>query len=147
MVGGRDYKKSKFNRVTQAMRQPGSLFKPIVFSLALIRGKRWSDIVYVSPLTFGRSYRPRTTKKDYITETTMLRSFYRSMNSPTLQIGKDLGLSRVLKHAKILGIRTPIKEEIGSILGSSNSTMMEMNRLYGILQTTAPVTNIQLFSA
>ena len=55
---------------------------------------------------------------------------YRSMNSPTLQIGKDLGLSRVQGMLKFLN--SELQSKIGSILGSSNSTMMEMNRLYGI---------------
>ena len=90
MVGGRDFHKSKFNRASNALRQPGSSFKPIVYSLALQKGSRWSDVIYVSPLTLGGHYRPRTQHSDYLTETTMLRAFYRSMNSPTLQIGRKL---------------------------------------------------------
>ena len=117
MVGGRDFKRSKFNRTTQAMRQPGSVFKPIVYSLALQRGIRWSDVVYVSPLTLAGTYRPRSAKSDYLTETTLLRAFYRSMNSPTLQIGKRLGINNLIEHAQKLGIRSPMKKEYGPHAG------------------------------
>ena len=129
MVGGRDYAKTKFNRTYQAMRSPGSAFKPIVFGLALEKKMKWSDVIYVSPVSIN-NYRPHTPDEDFLTETTMMRAFYRSMNTPTIEIGQKLGLGPVLEHAKKLGIRSPIKEEFGSMLGSSDLTMMDLARVY-----------------
>lgn len=129
MVGGRDYQKSKFNRTWQALRSPGSAFKPIVFSLALEKKWKWSDVIFVSPITIN-NYRPRTPDEDYLTETTLMRAFYRSMNTPTIELGQKLGLTDVIAHAKKLGIRSPIKEEFGTMLGSSDATMFDMARVY-----------------
>lgn len=130
MVGGRDYQRSKFNRTYQALRSPGSAFKPVVYSLALSKHWKWSDVIYVSPITID-NYRPRTPDEDYLTETTLFRAFYRSMNTPTIELGQKLGLKAVLEQAKTLGIRSPLKEEFGSLLGSSEVTMMDLARMYG----------------
>lgn len=129
MVGGRNYQKTKFNRTYQASRSPGSAFKPIVYSLALEKKMKWSDVIYVSPISIN-NYRPHTPDEDFLTETTMMRAFYRSMNTPTVEIGQKLGLGPVIEHAKKLGIRSTIKEEFGSMLGSSDVTMMDMARVY-----------------
>ncbi len=131
MVGGRDYARSQFNRTVAASRSPGSAFKPVVYSLALERGKKWSDVVFVSPITI-ETYRPRTPENEYLTETTLLRAFYRSMNGPTVELGQELGLSSVIDHAKKFGFTSEIKREFGSILGSSVVTMVEMARMYSV---------------
>ena len=131
MVGGRDYEKSQFNRTIQAKRQPGSGFKPIVYSLALSRGYKWSDLLYVSPITLAGHYRPRNAQKDYLTETTLLRAFYRSMNAPTMEVGQKLGVRRVIRKAREMGIYSEMKQEFGTLLGSSETTMLDMLRLYG----------------
>jgi 1A family penicillin-binding protein len=130
MIGGRDYDRSKFNRTYQSLRSPGSAFKPVVYSLALASKWKWSDVIYVSPITI-KNYRPRTPDQDFLTETTLLRAFYRSMNTPTVELGEKLGLDSVLNHAKKLGIDSPLKHEFGSMLGSSDVTMLDMARLYG----------------
>ncbi len=129
MVGGRDYAKTKFNRTYQALRSPGSAFKPIVFGLALEKKMKWSAVIYVSPVSIN-NYRPHTPDEDFLTETTMMRAFYRSMNTPTIEIGQKLGLSAVVEYAKKLGVRSPVKEEFGSMLGSSDLTMMDLARVY-----------------
>src|SRR5690606_6050993 len=58
MVGGRDYKTSQYNRAAASLRSPGSAFKPVVFSEALKRGLKWSDLIYVAPVAV-EDYRPR----------------------------------------------------------------------------------------
>lgn len=130
MVGGRDYQKSKFNRTWQAMRSPGSSFKPVVYSLALQKKWKWSDVIFVSPITIN-NYRPHTPDEDFLTETTIFRAFYRSMNTPTVELGQKLGLKGVVDQARRLGIRSPIKEEFGSLLGSSEVSMFDLTRMYG----------------
>jgi penicillin-binding protein 1A len=130
MVGGRNYKgKSQYNRTTQAMRSPGSAFKPIVYSYALENRYKWSDVLFVAPINIG-NYKPRTPTKEYLSETTILRAFYRSMNTPTIELGQKLGLKPIINYAKKLGIRSPIKEEFGTLLGSSDVNMMDLARVY-----------------
>ncbi|MBP6218824.1 MAG: PBP1A family penicillin-binding protein [Oligoflexales bacterium] len=132
MVGGRDYKSSQFNRTSKALRQPGSSFKPIIYSLALSQGFRWSDVFTVTPLNLGGGYRPRNNEADYLTETTLLRAFYRSMNSPTLQLSEKIGILPIIQHARRLGIHTPVRMEWGSVLGSSETSMLDMVRTYSV---------------
>ncbi|MEI6834172.1 MAG: PBP1A family penicillin-binding protein [bacterium] len=141
MVGGRDYQKSKFNRAVSSLRSPGSVFKPIVYTEALARGYRWSDMIFVSPINI-ENYRPRNMKDDYLTETTMLRAFYRSMNSPTVEIAQQLGLKSIIDRARSLGIRSPIKNEFGSALGSSDLTMLDLARAYGTYPSGGLLTEI-----
>ncbi len=130
MVGGRDYKQSQFNRTVDAYRSPGSAFKPILYSLALMSGYRWSDLIYVAPLTVNGTYRPRNPTKDYMTETTLLRAFYRSMNGPTVEIAKNIDLKVLAAHARKIGIATKVKTEMGSVLGGSEVRMLDLARAY-----------------
>lgn len=130
MVGGRNYKRSQFNRTTQAKRSPGSAFKPIVYSYALKQGKKWNDLVYVTPVSTEDNYRPRGSHSNYLTETTLLRAFYKSMNSPTVELAQLYGMTPIIKHAKSLGISSPIKKELGSALGASEVTMLELAKSY-----------------
>jgi penicillin-binding protein 1A len=141
MVGGRDFKKSQFNRASSAMRSPGSAFKPIVYTEALIHGSKWSDVLYVSPVNIA-NYRPKSSEDDYFTETTMLRAFYRSMNAPALNLAEKVGLPAIIKRAKLMGIQSPIKEEFGSAIGSSDVSMMDLARLYGTYASGGLLTEI-----
>jgi len=129
MVGGRNYSGSQFNRTVHASRSPGSAFKPVLYSEALKQHWKWSDMMYVSPVTVG-TYRPRTPDEDYLSETTLFRAFFRSMNAPAIELAQKIGLKAVIDHAKALGIQSPIKTEFGSILGSSETTMLDLARVY-----------------
>ncbi len=130
MVGGRDYAKSQFNRTMNAMRSPGSAFKPIVYAEALLHGFKWSDVIFVSPVNVD-NYRPKNPEDDYLTETTMMRAFYRSMNAPTVEIATKIGLPAIISRARAMGIQSPIKNEFGTALGSSDVTMADLARVYG----------------
>ena len=129
MVGGRDYERSQFNRTTQAKRSPGSAFKPILFSYALSKGWKWSDVIFVAPVTIA-NYRPKTAKNDYLTETTLLRAFYQSINSPAIELAQKLGLQKIIGQAQKLGVRSKLKSEFGTMLGSSDVTMLDLARVY-----------------
>jgi 1A family penicillin-binding protein len=131
MVGGRDYRQNQFNRVTSSLRSPGSAFKPVVYSLALSRGYKWNDVIYVEPITV-KDFRPRNTENDFGTETTLLRAFYRSMNTPTVDLARHLGLGAILAHAARLGVRSPLKNEIGTTLGGSEVSLWDLARLYSV---------------
>jgi 1A family penicillin-binding protein len=129
MVGGRDYDKSQFNRAIDAQRSPGSIIKPAVYTAALLKGWKWSDVIYVAPINVD-NYKPRTPEQDFLTETTMLRALYRSMNTPTIEIAKDVGMPFIIQTAQKLGIDTPIKNELGSALGSSDTSMVSVLKMY-----------------
>lgn len=133
MQGGTKYTKSNFNRASESLRQPGSLFKPVVYAAALEAGYRWNDTTLVAPVSIGDNYRPRNISSDYLTETTLLRSFYRSMNAPTVELGAKLGLKHIQEVALKMGLSRPLKNEFGSILGSSEVSMLDIATLYGTI--------------
>lgn len=129
-VGGRNYATSHFNRSIQAQRSPGSLFKPIIYSFALLNGFRWSDVFYLSPITLNNTYRPRSNESEYLGESTLLRAFTSSINVTTVEVGQQLGMRRIMDHASKLGVRSPIKQEYGSLIGQSEVNQLDMLRLY-----------------
>ncbi|MDQ3233107.1 MAG: transglycosylase domain-containing protein, partial [Pseudobdellovibrionaceae bacterium] len=129
IVGGRDYDRSQFNRVLKAKRQPGSSFKPVVYALALQSGMKWSDMFYVGPVVI-QDYRPRNYAGEYLTEATLFAAFYRSINSPVIEIGYRLGTKRVIDLARKMGIKTELKNQAGTLLGGSEVTPMDMASLY-----------------
>lgn len=131
MIGGRNYEQSQFNRVTKALRAPGSVFKSITYALALERGYQWNKQYYVAPITVG-NYRPRTQHSKLFSETTLLQSFYQSINSTAVALGQELGVKKVLSFAQKLGIETPLKDEAATLLGSSEVTLMDMGRVYSV---------------
>ena len=141
MVGGRDYNASQFNVTYQAKRQPGSAFKPVVFSLALDNGFKWSDLLYISRIAID-DYRPQNFSNQFGTETSMLRAFYSSINTAAVEVGGKLGLKKILERAASLGIRSPLKEEAGTMLGGSEVTMLDMATMYGTFATLGTRTNL-----
>ncbi len=131
MVGGRDYRRSKFNRAVQALRPPGSAFKPIVYSYALARGMTWNDVSLLAPISID-AYRPREHRREFIKETTLYRSFYKSLNLPVIDLVKKFGIKRIISYAQQLGIASQLKEEAGTALGGSDLRMTEMAAAYAV---------------
>ena len=131
MVGGRDYRKSKFNRTVQAQRPPGSVFKPIVYAYALARGMTWNDVSLLAPISID-AYRPREQHNEFIKETTLYRSFYKSLNLPVIDLTKKFGIKRIIAHARQFGIASQLKEEAGTALGSSDLRMTEIATAYAV---------------
>lgn len=131
MFGGRDYNRSQFNRAVQAKRAPGSAFKPIVYSLALEEGHKWSDVIYISPIAVD-DYRPRNHSQSFLTEATLLRAFYQSINTPVVELGQRLGFNQVLNQAERLGIKSSLKREAGTLLGSSEVSLLDMATTYSV---------------
>lgn len=145
LIGGRDYSRSQFNRATEALRQPGSLFKSIIYSLALKKGKKWNDVFYISPITIG-NYRPRTQSSELLSVTTMMNAFYKSINSTAVTIGHQLGIKEVIKFAQKMGIKSPLKEETATYLGSSDVTMLDMARVYSVYANNGATTNLSVIN-
>jgi len=112
MIGGRDFDDSKFNRSVQALRQPGSTFKPIVYSAAVQNGRPPSYIVNDSPLVLQVPGQPEWAPQNYdlrfLGEIPLRQSLYLSRNVSTVRLGMELGEQTVINEARNFGITTPI---------------------------------------
>src|SRR5690625_362227 len=112
LIGGRDFNDSKFNRATQALRQPGSVFKPFVFTAALASGIPASHIIYDSPLILeeadGSRWRPRNFPPEFGGPTTLREELRGSVKLVTIKLGLEVGVESVAQLARRMGRRTPI---------------------------------------
>jgi len=129
MVGGRNFRESQFNRAVSAKRSPGSVFKPVVFSLALERGMVWSDLVYASPVAVGK-FRPKNHKGDDMTEATLIKALARSLNTPVISLAQKYGMQNVIERAELMGVRSPMKLETGVAIGGFSATMFDVDAIY-----------------
>lgn len=132
MVGGKDYAYSEFNRTTQALRSPGSSFKPIVFLSALERGWYPYSQVLDAPITEGK-YKPQNFGGKYFGEVTMAEALARSMNTATIRLAQSVGISSVVRTAKDLGIISKLEPDLSLALGSSGVSMLEMTLAYATI--------------
>jgi penicillin-binding protein 1A len=129
MVGGRDFKKSQFNRATQARRQTGSAFKPIVYASALDKGFTPASIIVDTPVVFewgDNKWKPRNFEGKFLGPTTLRNALTHSVNVVTVKILEDIGVGYVLKFIKRLGIESPIKRDLSVALGTSGVSMLEL---------------------
>ena len=140
MVGGRDYSKSPFNRVTQARRQPGSTFKTIVYLTALEAGWEPDDTIPNTEITQG-SYRPKNAGGRYSDQITLEEAFAQSSNVAAVRLMQAVGSDKVIRNARKLGITAPMAEGDPSLaLGTSVMTLMELTAAYaGIAANEFPV--------
>lgn len=150
MNGGYSFDRSEFNRVYQACRQPGSLFKPIVYAAAIAQ-KNYTPATMITdaPLTFHdaaneSTWRPKNFDKAYKGEVTMREALIRSMNIPTLNVMADVGINNVLAYAKTLGIETKLKAELGTAIGSSCVTPWELSRVFSAIANAGVMVEPQL---
>ena len=99
MVGGFSYSGSQFNRATQAMRQPGSSFKPIVYAAALDNGYTPSSVVMDAPVTFklsnGKIWKPKNYTDKFYGPSTLRRGIEQSRNAMTVRLADDLGMTKI----------------------------------------------------
>lgn len=136
MVGGRDYQKSQFNRVLQARRQPGSIFKPFVYLAALMNGsedggKKFTPVTLVddSPFTWsyeGQEWQPDNYNGEYLGNVTFRRALERSLNSATARIARDVGIKNVRDVAYRLGIQSSLPALPSLALGSVEVSPLEV---------------------
>lgn len=140
MVGGRDYGKSPFNRVTQARRQPGSTFKTFVYIAALEAGWEPDDTIPNTEITQG-SYRPKNARGAYSDQITLENAFAQSSNVAAVRLLQAVGSDKVIRTARSLGITADMAEGDPSLaLGTSAMTLMELTAAYaGIAANEYPV--------
>ncbi len=129
MVGGADYSKSQFNRATQALRQPGSAFKPFVYLTALQQGWKPDDKIMDVPLSIGK-WRPENADKKYYGEVTLEYALAKSLNLATINLAEQLPKNKIIKNAKRMGITTPIINTPSLTLGSFEVKVIDMATAY-----------------
>src|SRR5215204_2981329 len=139
LVGGRDFDDSKFNRATQALRQPGSTFKPIVYAAAVQNGRPPTYIVDDSPVAVPQSGGGNWTPQNYDGKFEglmyMRRGLYQSRNIVAIKVGMELGPSTVIEMARRFGLTTPIPPYPSIYIGAADVYPIEMIASYSAFAT------------
>lgn len=139
MVGGRDFNKSEFNRATQSRRQPGSAFKPLIYTAAFDKGMNPSTRFVDSPIVFedlsleGGLWKPRNFDDKFLGPITMRTALVQSRNIVTIKILQEIGIDYVASYAMNMGITSPIARTLSLALGTSGVTLQELVRAYAVL--------------
>ncbi len=139
LVGGRDYNKSEFNRATQSRRQPGSAFKPLIYTAAFDKGMNPSTKFMDSPISFedpsqaGGFWTPKNYDGKFHGPMTMRMALVQSRNVITVKILQDIGIDYATSYAMNMGITSPLARNFSLALGSSGVTLQELVRAYGVL--------------
>ncbi|MBO6256867.1 transglycosylase domain-containing protein, partial [bacterium] len=129
-AGGKNYGESQYDRVTQAIRPPGSAFKPIVYAAALEKGFSPNDIVDDSPVTLAK-WSPRNYGNKYRGRIPLYKALMVSSNVCAARIIKEVGVHSVIQLARLLGITTPLEKDYTISLGSNGVKLFEFVRAYG----------------
>jgi len=137
MVGGRDFDKNRFNRATQALRQPGSAFKPFIYTAAVDNGYRTTDQLLDTALSVpqpdGTVWSPENYEHDYLGVVTLRQALTRSRNLATIRLLQALNPQTVVPYARKMGISTPIVPVLSMGLGTSEVKLVDLVAAYGVL--------------
>ncbi len=137
MIGGRDFSDSQFNRVTQARRQPGSAFKPIIYAAALDKGYTPATVVFDSPIVFKDikqdfTWKPKNYDETFHGPTLFRTGLIKSRNIITVKILRDIGIDYSIEYARKLGITSKLDRDLSLALGSSGMSLFEILRAYTV---------------
>ena len=135
LVGGFNFKSSEFNRVTQAKRQPGSAFKPIVYAAALENGFSPNSIILDAPFVESqgvglKDWKPENYGKKFYGPSTLRKGIEYSRNLMTVRIAKMLGLNKILKLSNKLEIYDDIPELLSVSLGAAETSLLNLTSAY-----------------
>jgi penicillin-binding protein 1A len=141
MVGGYDFRRSQFNRVLQARRQPGSAMKPLIYAAALDKGFTPATVVVDEPLEFRfrqpngvlKEWTPQNYSREFAGPTTVRKALAKSNNIVTIRILQEIGVSYAASYARQLGIQSPLQHDLTLALGSSALTPLELATAYAVL--------------
>jgi penicillin-binding protein 1A len=136
LVGGYDYARSEFNRATQGLRQPGSSFKPIVYSAALDKGYTPETIVHDSPISFqmanGTTWSPENYGGKYYGAIPLREALAKSLNTIAVRLVVDVGVPTITEYARRFGITSQLPADLSISLGSADVTVLEMAAAYSV---------------
>ena len=135
--GGFSFKKSEFNRATQAKRQPGSAFKPFVYALALENNYTPTSLVLDAPLVLDQGddlklWKPENYGKKFYGPSTIRTGLEKSRNLMTVRIAQDLGLDKIIDYSKKLSIYEDPEELLSISLGSAETTLLQLTSAYSV---------------
>jgi penicillin-binding protein 1A len=134
LVGGRDFQDSEFNRVTQAERQPGSLFKPFVYTAAIESGMPASEVIFDTPIEFpqpdGSIWSPSNFTNDFRGPVTIRDALAASINVVAVKVGLRVGLETVAQSAHRMGIASRVDRVPSTAIGSPSVKPIEMAEAY-----------------
>ena len=134
MIGGRDHRHSKFNRATQARRQAGSSFKPIVYAAAIESGIPASEVVLDAPVVLdqvdGTTWRPSNYEPEFLGPITMRHALAKSINMVAIKVGMRVGLEAVGQMASRLGIRTEVERFPSTAIGAAEVIPIQLLEAY-----------------
>jgi penicillin-binding protein 1A len=142
LVGGYDYAESQFDRVTQARRQPGSAFKPMIYGAALSltddQGHRLytpASIIRDRPTVYtdtttGFVWRPKNYGRKFYGPITLRKALAKSVNNAAVHLCDEVGVDKVIRYARRLGIRSPLERSLALALGTSGVSLLEITRAY-----------------
>ncbi len=137
MVGGFSYGNSQFNRAVQALRQPGSSFKPVVYAAALDNGYTPSSVLLDAALEYkmqnGDVWKPKNYDKNFYGPSTLRRGIEQSRNTMTVRLADDLGMTKVADLAQRLGIYDKMPLKLSMALGAGETTLLKMTTAYSIM--------------
>jgi penicillin-binding protein 1A len=137
LIGGKNFANSPYNRATQAKRQPGSAFKPIIYLTALNQGLRPDMMLRDQPLSYtdysGQMWQPRNYNNEYHGDVTMRKALELSLNSATIRLLEKVGVSNVIDEAKSLHISSNFAPNLSLALGSTEVSPMELAAAYATI--------------
>ena len=137
LSGGFSFKKSEFNRATQALRQPGSAFKPFVYALALENKYTPTSLILDAPIVLEQGedlkmWKPENYGKKFYGPSTLRVGLEKSRNLMTVRIAQDLGLNKIINFSKNLGIYDDPEELLSISLGSAETTLIKLTSAYSV---------------
>ena len=146
LSGGFSFKKSEFNRATQALRQPGSAFKPFVYALALENNYTPTSLILDAPLVLEQGedlkmWKPENYGKKFYGPSTLRTGLEKSRNLMTVRIAQDLGLNKIINFSKNLGIYDNPEELLSISLGSAETTLMKLTSAYSVFVNGGKLVN------
>ncbi|MEW9808046.1 penicillin-binding protein 1A [Mesorhizobium marinum] len=136
MVGGFSFSQSEFNRATQAMRQPGSAFKPIVYAAALDNGYTPASVIMDGPITItsgNTTWSPKNYDSKSAGPSTLRAGIERSRNLMTVRLAHDMGMKIVAEYAERFGVYDHLAPYLPMALGSGETTVMRMVSAYSVM--------------
>jgi penicillin-binding protein 1A len=160
-VGGYNFSRSQFDRVSQSRRQPGSAFKPFIYAAALDGEFTASDVIYDSPIVIEKTWeleeddelddgdsdgedeeedekeywKPHNYSEEFFGATTLRVGLAKSRNIVSIHLLRDVGVSNVIRIANQAGILSPLSPTLSLALGSSEVTLLELTQAYGTFAT------------
>jgi penicillin-binding protein 1A len=136
LVGGYDFSRSQFNRATQAVRQPGSAFKPIIYATAIQKGFSPARVMVDAPIVHeqadGKIWKPSNYDGNFWGLITLAEALAHSRNIIAIKLLESVGVKNVLEYARRMGIRSPMAPTLALGLGASGLTPLELTTAYNV---------------